>query len=152
MTPVRIERASSIAKELGTGADRLRAVLNTKDYPTATLIEATRISPPIIERFQQGGSVTDEQLDMIAGFVRGEYALSGISSKWVRAPFHKPESAPLPMACPDLPVTRTYPHPLGNAAPVVVEQDAMPTLVDPTPMPTLTPQGDNLFGKRGGHE
>lgn len=152
MTPNSIERTVSLAGALGVGADRIRATLNVENYPIARLIEATRIGPNIIEKFQRGGDVSAEQLDMIAGFIKGEYGRHSRSGDWIRAGHAKPEVKPLPMACPELPVGAHNGHPLGTNAPEPTEvnnaptlnavpNDSMPTLVDAKPV--------SVFGTRG---
>lgn len=138
------------ASRLGQGANRIRATLNVEGYPVPMIVEATKISPVIIERFKAGGAITDEQLDMIAGFLRGEYSLSGIDNNWRRIRPAAPEVKSLPLACTDLPVGPVHPHPLGDYAPERVPQDALPTLVDPrlaTPTPARVEPG-GMFGIR----
>ncbi|RWE86945.1 hypothetical protein [Mesorhizobium sp.] len=131
---------------LGQGADRIRATLNTTDYPVPTLVEATKISPVIIDRFRAGGLVSDEQLDMIAGFLKGEYALDGIGHEWVRRKMGRPEVEKLGTVYPDLPVGPVVGVPI--AVPERVPQDALPTLVDPrlATSPPVEPRG--MFGSR----
>lgn len=138
------------ASKLGTGADRIRAALNRGNINEAQLVEATKISPMVIDAFKAGRAVTDEQLDMITAFVRGDYGMSGIDQTWQRKGFAAPEVIPLGPIMRDLPTMAPIgdrietPKPQPQAAPVLlaspvlgaknVPGDAMPTLPDEKPV------------------
>lgn len=47
---------------------------NLRTFSSVKVCEATQISPVALDQFLGGGSLSEEQVDMVVGFMRGEYS------------------------------------------------------------------------------
>ena len=88
---------------------------------TAYVTDATKIAPHILERIVDGAVPTPEQIDLLYGYFKGEFFLSGTDFNWKRnAPLAR-DPLPLPQAGPAVPGGKRYdpfaPPPSLNAGP-----------------------------------